>query len=141
MFLQALIREVEAARIAKFGKTLFGSLYPSTAPDECVLIRSSGGPAPSKYLPVQEHAIQFLSRAVDYPTAEANVWKIFRLFHGRVDAGAWTSKHNYTVGSIETGTFYILKSEALQLPTDISPDEAGRAEVSLNILFRVRLSA
>lgn len=143
MFLQALIHEIEAAKIAKFGKTLFGSLYPSTAPDQCILIRSSGGPAPSKYLPVQEHAIQFLSRAADYPTAEADAWKLFELYHGEVDASAaaWISKHNYTVGSDATGKFYVLKSEAMQLPSDISPDEVGRAEVSFNVLFRVRLGA
>lgn len=146
MFIEAVIKGIETAGIATFGKGLFGSFYPSTAPDTCILVRSSGGPPPSLYLPVREYAVQFLTRASNYPAAEELAWKVFELFHGAVDISdiyraAWKPKHNYSLEDPVGNSYYVLKSEAMQMPSDIGPDEAGRAETSFNILFKVRLGS
>ena len=47
-FTQAVIDYIQEAGIATFGVDMSGSFYPSTAPDECLLVRNSGGPEPSK---------------------------------------------------------------------------------------------
>ena len=155
-FLQAIIDYIQAQGIATFGTDLYGSFYPSGAPDTCLLIKQSSGPAPTKYMPIAETTIQCLSRAPYSPDAEARIMKVYELFHGKVeDEGEggdarvrWVPRHNYKVGGgtangaepePEDIQFHILNSEALQFPGDISPDEAGRAEWSVNFYFKYRL--
>lgn len=132
MFLQALIDDLNTAGIGTFGTDMFASGYPSTAPDSCLLLRSSSGAEPLKDLPVEFYMIQVLSRALNYPAAESKAWEVFRRYHGRAESHQWLSKHNYSIGS-----YYVAVSRALQIPSDISPDAAGRSEVSFNIMFRV----
>lgn len=139
MFLLSVIEHIETAGIATFEDDMFGSEYPSTAPDECVLVRDSGGPPPSKELPVEVHLVQFLCRALDYPTAINKAWQIFKLFHGKVSTGKWQPLHNFIIGT--TDQYYVFTSSALQMPSDISPDEKGRSEVSFNISFKIRLGS
>lgn len=133
MFLQALIDDIQAAGIATFGETMYGSQYPLDAPDECILIRESSGPEPGKALPVEEFMIQVLSRAITYPAAVAKARQVYRRYHGEVvGSDQWLSKHNYFIGG-----HYVRMSKALQIPSDISPDSKGRSEVSFNILFQI----
>ncbi len=140
MFIDALIEDLEKENIATFGVDLFGSLYPADAPDACMLIKSTGGPPPSKYIPVQVHQIQFLVRDIRFPDAHAKAMEIFKLYHGEVKTANWKPRHNYIVGVTAGEQYYVSTSNASQMPIDISPDEKNRAEVSLNISFRVRLS-
>lgn len=123
-FLQAVIDEIVAADTATFGQDLFANTYPARAPDTCLLAIDNGGPEPSVYAPLREMSLQVLSRAPDYRDAKARVEQVFGLFHGR---------HNYVLGE-----FYILVSRAVQEPAYIGPDDKGRAELSVNFLFRVR---
>lgn len=133
MLIQAVINDIESAGIATFGVDMFGSLYPFDAPDKCVLIRSSSGPEPSKELPIRFYMIQVLSRALYFPVAVEKAWEIYTRYQGERINGKWVAPHNYYLGE-----YYVQVSQALQIPSDISPDEKGRSEVSLNILFRVR---
>lgn len=138
MLLKALVEQLEADGLATFGVDLYaGDGYPFDAPDECFLLLDSGGPAPSKYLPVETQNIQVLTRALHYLTAKANSRTIFRYFHGEVTGNKWDPKHNYIIGTTEQ--FYVYSSEALQPPSSIGPDEKNRAEVSFNLSFQIRL--
>ncbi len=135
MFLMAIIEYLVSNGVGVFGTDLFGSSYPATAPNKCVVVRDNGGPPPSKHLPVEEYTIQFLSRDISYPDAYAKAVAIFELFHAKVTGDKWDSKHNYLIGA-----YYVRVSKALQRPSDISPDDKGRSEVSFNIAFEVRKS-
>lgn len=137
MFLQAVIEHLVANGIGTFGTDLFASTYPSNAPDQCTVVRDGGGPTPPKDAPTQTKLIQFVCRALDYPAAEAKIRQIYELFHGHVSGGQWESLHNYLLGT--TVQQYIFSSAAIQEPADIGPDEKGRAELSFNVLFKIRL--
>ncbi len=139
MFMDAVIEHLEANGVGTFGVDIFGSTYPSTAPNQCVVVKDGGGPPPSKYIPTQVRVIQFVSRAPDYPDAAAKANQMFELFHGKVSGGNWDSLHNYLLGTTPAIRQYVQSSEALQVPSDIGPDEKGRAEVSFNIAFKIRL--
>lgn len=133
MFLEQLINDIESAGIATFGEDMYASLYPADAPDKCIVVRENMPLSPLKDLPVEFYAIQFLSRAIDYEDAYNNAWELYKRYHGRSQSGKWKALHNYMVGNR-----YVFVSKASQVPFDISPDEKGRSEVSLNIVFRVR---
>ncbi len=136
-FLTAVIDYIETAGIATFGTTMYAGQYPSTAPDECILVRMSGGPEASKEVPLARPMIQVLSRALYYPAAAERIQKVYELFHGYVDtAGKWVSHHNYQLGD-----FYVHESRAIQRPGDISPDEKDRAELSVNFMFKIIVPA
>lgn len=135
MLIQEVINDIEAAGIATFGVDMFGSLYPADAPTKCILIRESSGPQPEKELPIRYYMIQVLSRALYYPVANEKSWEVYKRYHGERGAGGqWAGPHNYYLGD-----YYVQVSEALQIPSDMSPDERGRSEVSFNILFTVRI--
>ena len=134
LFLAALMQDIEDAGIATAGADFYAGSYPVGAGDKCSVIRQSPGPEQSKDLPVEEHLIQFLSRAPDYRDAYAVVRAVYERYHGKPVAGSWDAKHNYLIGG-----YYVQTSKALQQPGDIGPDEKDRAEVSLNLLFKVRL--
>lgn len=128
-FLDDVINYIETAGIATFGTDMFAGSYPSTAPDQCILVKASGGWAPSKEVPIRNPTIQVLSRAKYSPEAEAKLRKIYNLFHGE------TAKHNYTIGS-----YYVLVSHAMQEPGDIGPDQQRRSEWSINFMFKIKLA-
>ena len=126
-FLDDVIEYIETAGVATFGTDMFAGNYPSTAPDECILVKATGGLPPSKEVPIRDVTIQVLSRSEYSPEAEAKLRAVYALFH-TVD----NAKHNYVIGS-----YYVYVSNAIQEPGDISPDAAGRAEWSVNFIFKI----
>ncbi len=126
-FLDDVIEYIEDAGVATFGTDMFAGSYPSTAPDGCILVKASGGWAPSKEVPIRNPTIQVLSRSLYSPEAETKLWEVHNLFHGE------TAKHNY-----EIGDFYVMVSHAMQEPGDIGPDQLGRAEWSVNFMFKIK---
>ncbi len=134
-FLDDVIKYIQTAGRATFGPEwypafypcMFAGNYPSTAPDECILVKATGGLPPSKEVPIRQPTIQVLSRASHSPEAEANLRAIYTLFHGEDNA-----KHNYIIGS-----YYVYVSHAIQEPGDIGPDAKGRAEWSCNFYFKI----
>jgi len=143
MFIQAVIEHLENNGLGVFGTNIFGSLYPSNAPDACTLVKVSAPPELSKDLPTQIHGIQILTRAANtsttpgYVLADKQAQDILKLFHAEISGSKWLSKHNYIIGN--TTRYYVFSSRALQLPIDISPDEKGRSEFSINMQFKIRL--
>ena len=125
-FLGDVITYIQTAEIATFGTDMFAGSYPSTAPGQCILVKASGGWAPSLYVPIRHPTIQVLSRAIYSPDAEAKLREVYALFHEE------SAKHNYTIGS-----YYVLVSQAMQEPGDIGPDAQGRSEWSVNFLFKI----
>ena len=126
-FLDDVVNYIETAAVATFGTTMFAGNYPSTAPDECILVKATGGLIPSKEVPIRQPTIQVLSRAQYSPEAETNLRAVYALFHGADNA-----KHNYVIGS-----YHVYVSHAIQEPGDISPDAQGRAEWSCNFYFKI----
>ena len=125
-FLDDVIQFIETANVAVFGADMFAGNYPSTAPEQCILVKASGGWAPNLYVPIRHPTIQVLSRAPHSPEAEAKLREVYNLFHGE------TAKHNYTIGS-----YRVLVSQAMQEPGDIGPDQQGRSEWSANFIFKI----
>lgn len=126
-FLDDVINYIQAAEVATFGTDMFAGSYPSTAPDQCILVKASGGWAPNLYVPIRHPTIQVLSRSLYSPEAEAKLREVYALFHGE------TAKHNYTIGD-----YYVLVSQAMQEPGDISPDAQGHSEWSINFMFKIK---
>ncbi len=126
-FLDDVISYIQAQGVATFGKDMFAGNYPSTAPDDCILVKATGGLPPSKEVPIRQPTIQVLSRAPYSPEAEAKLRQVYALFHGEDNA-----KHNYVIGS-----YYVYVSSAIQEPGDISPDAKSRAEWSCNFHFKI----
>lgn len=125
-FLDDVITYIQTAGLATFNINMFAGSYPSTAPDRCILVKASGGWAPSLYVPIRHPTIQVLSRSFYSPEAEAKLREVYNLFHGE------SAKHNY-----EIGDYYVLVSQAMQEPGDIGPDAQGRAEWSVNFVFKI----
>ena len=125
-FLDDVVNYIQDAEIATFGTDMFAGSYPSTAPDQCILVKASGGWAPNLYVPIRHPTIQVLSRSLYSAEAEAKLREVHALFHGE------TAKHNYEIGG-----FYVLVSQAMQEPGDIGPDAQGRSEWSVNFLFKI----
>ena len=125
-FLDDVIQFIETANVATFGSDMFAGSYPSTAPDQCILVKATSGWPPNLYVPIRHPTIQILSRARFSPGAEATLREISSLFHGE------TARHNYTIGS-----YRVLVSQAMQEPGDIGPDQQGRSEWSANFIFKI----
>ena len=125
-FLDDVINYIETENVATFGVDMFAGQYPSTAPDECILVKSTGGWPPYKEVDIRQPTIQILSRALHSPEAEENLRDVLALFHDD------QAKTNYVIGS-----YHVYVSHAMQEPGDISPDEKGRAEWSVNISFKI----
>jgi hypothetical protein len=108
---------------------LFAAFAPSTATDDVVIIRESGG-APNFYLTDQvEKAIQVLSRAVDYWTAAANAKKVYDCLHGI--AGV-------TLPTVDGVAYYVNTSEAITAPQGLGQDEKGLFNISTNYIIRIQ---
>ena len=125
-FLDDVIQFIETANVAVFGADMFAGNYPSTAPEQCILVKASGGWAPNLYVPIRHPTIQVLSRALHSPDAEAKLREVYNLFHGE------TAMHNYAIGS-----YRVLVGQAMQEPGDIGPDQQGRSEWSANFIFKI----
>lgn len=136
-FLDLLAEQLEQDGIATGGQDLFISDYPEGAPDACTVIRLSGG-TDEKDLPIQYQVIQIMTRDPGFQVAYERAFVIYRYLFGDTQAGKWLPRHNFKIGV--TREAYVLTCSALQLPSDIGKDEAGRSEVSFNIRFVVRLS-
>ena len=143
MFLQAIIDDLVAEGIGVFNADpagsdypLYGSVYPPDAPDTCMVLRLGNPPEPSQDLPIEFQVLQVINRGLNFPAVEAKSRQVFKRYSASVSGNKWQAKHNYLIGS-----YYVLTSKALQPPSDISPDEKGRSEVSFNIVFRLRVQS
>ena len=125
-FLGDVINYIETENVATFGVDMFAGQYPSTAPDKCILVKSTGGWPPYKEVDIRQPTIQVLSRSSFSPEAEAKLREVYNLFHGE------TARHNYDIGN-----YRVLVSQAMQEPGDIGPDQQGRSEWSVNFVFKI----
>ena len=108
---------------------LFAAFAPSTAQDDVVIVRETGGP-PDFYLPDQaEKTIQVLSRASSYWVARANAIKVFSVLHGIA---------GITLPVIDAEAYYINTAEAITVPQDMGQDEKGLFNISTNYIVRIQ---
>jgi hypothetical protein len=111
------------------GTNLFSGFIPSTAQNDAVVLRDSGG-LPNFYLVDKvEVAIQVLSRASDYWVARANAMKVFDCLHGI--AGV-------TLPIIDSITYYVTTAEAITAPQNLGQDEKGLFNISTNYTIRIK---
>lgn len=113
------------------GTNLFAGFAPSTAQNDVVIVRESGG-APDPYLTDKvEWAIQILSRASDYWTARANAFKVFVLLHGM---------KGITLPVVEgdSAVYYVNVVEAVSAPQSLGQDEKGLFNISTNYILRIQ---
>ena len=111
------------------GTNLFAAFAPSTAQNDVVIIRETGG-APNFYLPDQvEKSIQVLSRAVDYWTASANAKKVYDCLHGI---------SGITLPTVDGISYYVNVGEAITAPQDIGKDEKNLFNISTNFILRIQ---
>lgn len=111
------------------GTNLFAGFIPSTAQNDAVVLRESGG-LPDFYLTDKvEVAIQVLSRASDYWVARANAMKVFDCLHGI--AGV-------TLPTVDSVTYYVNTAEAITAPQNMDQDAKGFWNISTNYLIRIK---
>jgi len=111
------------------GINLFAAFAPSTAQDDVVIIRETGG-APNFYLMDQvEKSIQVLSRATDYWVARANAMKVFVVLHGIA---------GITLPVIDAEAYYVNTAEAITAPQSLDKDEKGLFNISTNYIIRIQ---
>lgn len=111
------------------GTNLFAAFAPSTAQNDIVVIRETGG-APNFYLTDQmEKTIQVLSRASDYWVASANAKKVYAVLHGIA---------GITLPVIDAEAYYILTAEAITAPQSLGQDEKGLFNISTNYIVRIK---
>jgi hypothetical protein len=97
--------------------TFYINEFPATAPDDCGVVRITGGARPSSNL--SEPTFQVLIRAGHPATAEAKAWEVYQLFN---------YKRAFNVGD----THVILCNAMQSSPVFIGTDDNGRYIYSLN---------
>lgn len=113
--------------------TVGTDIFVCTLPDEqdsendIVALYDTGGIAPYDHMPLKRRTIQIIVRDTDYPSAEAKARNIRDLLHNRFWQDVVTAGDNFQ-----------LRSEALQEPGSIGPDEKNRYLISCNYLFLTR---
>jgi hypothetical protein len=97
-------------------------------PDLAVMVKSTGGPAPSASNPHNRPTLQFLVRGSSDPRpAQALAQAI------------WTALHHLTETELTPGGTYVGHAWAMQSePVSLGTDEQGRHEYSVNIAFATR---
>jgi len=108
---------------------LFAGFAPSSAGEDIVIIRESGGSPDFDLIDKADVAIQVLSRARDYWTARANAVKVFACLHGI---------SGITLPVIDAGTYYINTAEAITVPQSLGQDEQGLFNISTNYIVRIK---
>lgn len=97
--------------------TFYINEFPVAAPDDCGVVRVTGGAGPSGNL--AEPTFQVLVRAGHPATAEARAWEVYQFLN---------YKRDFNVGA----THVILCSAMQSSPMFIGTDENGRFIYSLN---------
>lgn len=63
--------------------TFIANEFSANAPDDCAVVRLTGGLPPNKWVPVYRPSFQVLVRAKSTGTAEAKAQEIYDFLHGR----------------------------------------------------------
>lgn len=107
------------------GTNIFVSQLPAS-PDNCIMIRDSGGEAPSIYIPTGRPTFQIFVRHKNYATGLSICAQIRTLLH---------NKYNTTLVS---GGNYFYSINAIQEPSHIGKDLNEREEFSFNFQTYIR---
>jgi len=110
------------------GTNLFAGFVPSTAANDIVVVRESGGATDADLVDKVEYAIQVLSRAVDYWVARANAIKVYDCLH---------CKKGITLPTVDGKAYYANVIQAITAPQNVGQDEAGLHNISTNFIIRI----
>jgi hypothetical protein len=105
------------------GENIYKAFQPDT-PNNCLVIRDTGGPPPDKYIPTADPTFQILVRNISYPAAQDIVDQIVTLLHQK--AGVTLGDHYYY-------SIFLLGE-----PGYIGKDEKNRYEFSANFIAHIR---
>lgn len=114
-------------------RTLQTGVYLQSSPDDCILVRDAGGGDVYFSLPDRvDKIIQIISRAVKYATAEAQIIAVYEALHG---------KAGLLLPVLVSGRAWVANViEAQDSWQYIGPDEEGRHEFALNLIFKLSMN-
>jgi hypothetical protein len=95
-------------------------------PDNCVLVRNTGGLPPSTYLPLKDPTIQIVVRNTSEQAGFTIINNIYNLLHQKKGI------------ELATGQNWVYLCNAMQEPTVIGQDDARRTEFSVNFHLKIR---
>lgn len=120
----AYIASLGIGTFSDTGGDIFLAGLPDT-PDECIYIRSTGGPQSYSGLPFDNPTVQIIVRGENLTATEGKAQAIYNALHG------------YTGRLTEDGRWIVSCLGMQSAPADIGKDQNGRIEYSLNFELKV----